>query len=376
MANVRAAPEFLTPNVGQLIDGFAGRSGEGDLYHPDRRYHLHRRNRVYVWKKHMEQELKDTILRGLIIPAITCHVSTAAGSLQKREIMDGGNRITALRNILNDPLLTPVEREKIRTFTIGIHVLYDLTPVEMRIQFRRLNKSVKVSDGQLYAMSEDDSPLVREALAFLNDDDYPLRARITKHFCDTKNVDNSKRDMLANAVALISGVCHGVDFLTKSFDVQDAHVASTTPIDRNNVVAVLGIMFDIFDMADATEPLTNNKKRRAQFTIGKLGPIIYDYHTDVDDLDTKWYRYIVAVRQHPDAAEASAISGAQNMTANRHLRVSTKVHIYLEEGRIASKEELSSITHETEAAGGAAEETEEAEGETEEEEDGESEELE
>lgn len=364
MAEVRA-PEIQNITVGQLIGGFAGRYGEGELYHEGRLYHLHRRNRVYVWKKEMEQALKDTMMRGLIIPAITCHVSTAAGSLQKREIMDGGNRITALRNILNGPL-TPEEREIIRAFPISVQILYDLSPNDMRILFRRLNKSVKVSDGQLYAMSEGDSVLVREALAFLNDDDYPLRDRITKHFCDTRNVDNSKRDMLANAVALISGVCHGVEFLTKSFDVQDAHVASTTSIDRYRIVEVLGIMFDIFDMANATEPLTNNKKRRAQFTIGKLGPIIYDYHTDVDDLDTKWYRYIVAVRQHPDAAEASAMSGAQNMTANRHLRVSTKVHIYLEEGRIASKEELSSITHE--AAGGAEE--------TEEEEDGESEELE
>jgi hypothetical protein len=216
----------------------------------------------------------------------------------------------------------------------------------MRILFRRLNKSVKVSDGQLYAMSEGDSPLVREALAFLNDDDYPLRDRITKHFCDTREADNSKRDMLANAVALISGVIYGVHFLTKSFDVQDVHVSSSTLIVRDNVVAVLGIMFDIFDDADDTEPLTNNKKRRAQFTIGKLGPIIYDYHTDIDDFDTKWSDYLVAVRQHPDAAEASAMSGAQNMTANRHLRVSTKVHIYLEEGRIASKEELKDITHE------------------------------
>lgn len=345
MAEQRA-PEIQNITVGVLIDGFAGRFDEGELYRPSRLYHLHRRNRIYVWKKEMEDALKDTMMRGLIIPAITCHVSTQQGSLQKREVMDGGNRITALRNILNGPL-TADERERIRSFPISIHILYDLSPNDMRILFRRLNKSVKVSDGQLYAMSEDDSLLVKEALAFLDDSDYPLRDQITTHFCDTRGVDNSKRDILANAVALISGVIHGVGYLTKSFDEQDNHVASTTPIDRDKIVEVLGIMFDIFDMVDEQEPLTNKTKRRAQFTIGKLGPIIYDYHGKVSDFDTKWCEYMIAVRQHPDAEEASSISGAQNMTATRHKRVSTKVSIYLSDQRFASKEELRDITHES-----------------------------
>ncbi len=354
----RQPPSYQTEIVFDLMEQFAGRCTDGTDYHPSKLYHLDRRNRVYVWKKEMEQALKDTMTRGLIIPAITCHVSTQPGSAQKREVMDGGNRITALRNILRDPSLTPDERRKIERYKISIHVIYDLTPVEIRIMFRRLNKSIKVSDGQLYAMSEDDSPLVREALAFLNDDDYPLRDRITKHFCDTRYFDNSKRDMLANSVALISGIIHGDDCLTKSFDAQDAHIASSEPIDRDTIVEVLGIMFDIFDMVEEQEPLTNKTKRRAQFTIGKLGPIIYDYHNQVNDFDTKWCDYMVAVRQHPDAAEASAISGAQNMTATRHKRVSAKVSIYLTEGRFASKEELSGIKHETDVEEGEEEEDE------------------
>jgi hypothetical protein len=355
MAESRA-PEMQNITVGQLIASFAGRPTDGTSYRPGRLYHLHRRNRVYVWKKHMQQSLQDTMLRGLVIPAITCHVSTKPGSLQHREVMDGGNRITTLRNIVDDPSLMPDERRKIEAFPISISILYDLTPVDMRILFRRLNQSVKVSDGQLYAMSVDDSLLVQEAQAFLDDDDYPLREQITKHFCITPRIDNSKKDMLANAVALISGVLYGVDCLTKSFDEQDAHVSSTTPIDKNKINNVLGIMFDIFDMVDEQEPLTNKTKRRAQFTIGKLGPIIYDYHTQVDDFEDKWCKYLVAVRQHPDAAEASAISGAQNMTATRHKRVSAKVDIYLSERRFASKEELKGIRHEDDEEGEEGEE--------------------
>jgi hypothetical protein len=199
-------------------------------------------------------------------------------------------------------------------------------------------------------MSEEDSPLVQEALAFLNDDHYPLREKITMHFFDTRNADNDGKCHLENVIALLSGVIYGVNFITKSYNIQEPKIESQDPIDRSTIVEVLDSILEIFTMADQQHPLQDGRKRRGQWSVGKwLGAILYDILTHIDALQTiqeKWSNYIVAFRRDEEGAEeATKLGGAQNLTATRYKKICTKVDIYLRDRRIATDVELAEIHH-------------------------------
>jgi hypothetical protein len=342
--------ENIQTTIAQLNRDFSGRLGSHD-YNESKRIHIHRRNRPFVWKKEMQDKLLDSILKGYYIPPIIC-CSKITGSAEIREVMEGGNRITTFRKILSDEvrLLTPEERHCVESHPITLVVMRGLTSYDQRIMFRRLNKNVTVSDGQLYSMSEDDSPLVKEALAFLNDDDYPLRDKITKHFFDTRAVDNDGKSNLANAVALVSGAIHGVEFITKSYNIQEPMIDSQEPINRIMVVKILGSLLDTFDMADEEHLLQDKRKHRGQWSVGKwTGAILYDCLThqgEIRSIQEKWAKYIGSVRREEEGAEqATELGGAQNLSASRYKKICTKVDIYLRDRRIATDLELAHILH-------------------------------
>jgi len=340
--------ETIQTSVGSLNAEFSGRMNTPD-YDETKRTHIHRRNRAYAWSIKMQRDLLDSILRGFYIAPIICSTRIIQGPrpVERREVMDGGNRITTFRNILLDKvrILTLEERQKVMSFPITVVVTSLMESRDQRDMFQRLNKSVTVSDGQLYAMS-DDSPLVQEALSLLNDDDYPLRGIISTIFFDTQHKDNDGRNNLANAVALVSGALHGPDHITKSYVMQEDFLDEGVVISRERVVEVLTHIFDIFTQVDRTHPI-DGRKRRGQWNVGKyLGAMMYDYLTNRET--EKWIVYLTAVRtERPLAEEAIKLGGAQNLTANRYKRVCAKVHIYLTENRIATDEELKPIVHDT-----------------------------
>lgn len=350
-------PENISTTIGQLNADFSGRRGTPD-YDETKLYHIHRRNRAFVWSKAMQLGLKDSMRQGFYIPSIICCVHIVCDGhgnhVERREIMDGGNRTTTMRNILNGSLeaLSDADRRIVESFPITIVLVRGLTPSQQRNMFRRLNKNVKVSDGQLYAMSEEDSPLVQEAMAFLNDDDYPLRAEITKHFGDTRDDDTTGKGLLANAVAIISGIVHGVNFLTKSFNRQEeaGFVESGEEIPRDDILFILREIFDIFDMADAKCAIHGKRRHRAQFTVGKyLGAMIYDLLTSSDtvSLKEKWASYLSKYRREIDGVEeAIKIGGAGNLTATKYKKICVKVGIYLRDGSIATDDDLYEVRHE------------------------------
>jgi hypothetical protein len=340
--------ENTNMTIHQLNESFSGRIGTPQ-YDSRKLVHIHRRNRPYVWNLDMQTKLLDSVLQGYYVPPIICSHSIV-DSVERREVMEGGNRITTFRRILNDEVrpLTLEERMKIQMSSITVVVMRGLTPKQQREMFRRLNKNIKVSDGQLYSMSEDDSPLVKEAFALLNADDHPLRQLITKHFFDTRNADNDGKKQLENAVALISGAIHGPNYISKSYNVQETKVESQEPIHRKDVVSVLKDIIDIFELADQKQPLNDSRKRRAQWNVGKLlGAMLYDYHTsESDGICQKWATYIAMVRRYEiGAEEAVKMAGAQNLTATRYKRICVKVDIYVRERRLASDLELASVVH-------------------------------
>lgn len=331
-----ASIDYLTTTIYDLNNDFAGRIGS-DGYDGSKRYHIHRRNRAYVWTDDMRRKLLDSILNGYYIPPIIC-----AEIDGKRQILDGGNRITTFRIILEKDvpnLDTKLKQKTVENKQIQVVVMKNLTHADIREQFRRLNKNVKVTSGHLYAMSMDDSPLVKEAISLLEDASHPLRDIITRNFFDTssqseKDKDEKSRRNLENAVALISGSLYGKDFITKSFDRQEEKI--NLSVDRERVVYVLGEVFGIFDKVSAIVPLTDGRRPRGQWPIGKyMAFILYDLLEHPEAAEQKWIDYLVKVRKNePYAEQASEVKGAQNLNESKLKKVSRRVSFYLKEGRL------------------------------------------
>jgi hypothetical protein len=350
-SNVALRTENIQTTISQLNADFAGRT-DMPAYDESRLIHIHRRNRAYVWNKDMQEGCLDSILKGYYIPPIIC-CSVIRDGRERREIMEGGNRVTTFRRILNEDIrdLSAEERRTVEAHPITLVVMRNLTPLQQRQMFRRLNKNIRVSDGQLFAMSIDDSPLVAEAHALLNDNDHPLRESMTTLFFDSRLGDTAAQNNLSNAVALVSGAAHGVHYITRSFNMQEQKVEDQTPISRAVVVDRLGKVFEIFRMANRSTPLTDKRRMKGQFNVGKwLGAILYDLLMNPDDtrqIQDKWTTYILRARQagYADAEAASTIAGAQNLTPNLLKKISTKVEIYINHNRIATEVEMRTIVH-------------------------------
>lgn len=347
----RPSTDNLQTTISALNADFAGRRGSPD-YDDSKLIHIHRRNRAFVWNREMQERCLDSILKGYYIPPIIC-CSDIRNNHECREVMEGGNRITVFRMILNGEIraLTPEERSIVERHPITLVVMRNLTHRQKKEMFRRLNKNVKVTDGQLFAMSEDDSPLIQEAVALLNADDYPLRDDITACFFDTRGKDNDGCTNLSNAVALVSGALHGPDFITKSFNVQEPMIESNVPVDRARVVTILGHVLEVFRAADRRHPLEDKRRRKGQWAVGKwLSVILYDILMNPDEIrliQDKWATYLVKVRRG-DAGSATLQSAriwGGNLTADRHYRISTMVDIYLRDNRVLTGEEVIVYRH-------------------------------
>ena len=343
--------ENVQTTISALNDNFSGRIGD-DTYDATKTIHIHRRNRAYVWNNEMQKKCLDSIVNGYYIPPIICN-SRIVNGREIREVMEGGNRITTFRRIIEGKVspLTDEQRRLVDRFPITVVVMKDLSTQQQRDMFRRLNKNVRVTDGQLYAMSEDDSRLVREAVALLEDDQYPLRQRITDTFFDTREIrgDDGKKN-LAAAVALVSGCIYGVDHIVKSFDKQETVVSSDVPIDRNKVVETLTHVLDIFKKADEIEELTDGRRRRGQWALQfRLGPMLYDVLTNPDTVavQDKWVKFLVKVRRNlagnEDAVRVKVSS--HQLCPNLFKKISTKVQIYVDQNRLATDEELQNVIH-------------------------------
>jgi hypothetical protein len=330
-------------------------------YVPERLYRLHRRQRADVWKHEHRLKLLDSILRGRYIPPIITH-ETVEGREIHRDILDGGNRISAIRRILEGEvrLLTDEERRTVERYMITVVVLRNLTPTDIRIQFRLLNRVVRVSAGHLYHMSAEDSPLVVYAYSLMNEGDSPLRLRILELFGENALKDNASRGGLENVVALCAGAQHGVTHLTRSFDINEDILS--LPLNRDLIETRLGLAFTAIERANALMPVgwvADGRVMKGEFNIGRyLAAILYDLlphgtlgeigyepappNTDV--VLTKWARIIAEARQEvPGALLAVTVPGAQNLNGRKLRKISRQVDFYLANGRMPTDRELTDI---------------------------------
>lgn len=244
-------------SLGMINSNFAGRVGTLG-YDGSKMFHIHRKNRPFVWPPKKQELFLDSILRSYDVQSIVCSIKTEDGRTMYN-LLDGGNRITTVRKILNDEIrvLTPQERMKVERYTVNLVVQSNMSEKDEREMFRRAANGVKPTDGHLYKMSEIDSHLVQLAVMILEDRTFPHRALMTQVMCDTTPTDHGEsRDTksqanLANMVALISGLMNGPDFITKSFDRQYRWVDAVTPINRDILFRKIHNILSIFKEADS-----------------------------------------------------------------------------------------------------------------------------
>lgn len=325
-----------------LNESFSGRN-EANFpggYHPERVYCLHPRQRAEVWRQEHRMKLLESILLGRYIPPIIVH-EVIENNRIRRDILDGGNRVSAVRRILASDL-TPDQRYRVESYVINIVVLRGLDAFGIREQFRLLNKSVRVTDGHLYYMSREDSPLVDYACRLMETEDHPLRSRVVELFSENVLQDTDSRGGLANIIALLAGAQYGVGHITRSFDINGDIL--TEPLNAHAIETTLRIAFSAVARANEMSPIQDWRVRKGEFNIGKyLGVILYDLAIGREPVATidKWGTIIARVRGgSADALNAVTMKGAQNLNARKMSQISFQVDFFLEHGVLATDAQI------------------------------------
>jgi len=345
-------------------------------YDPSRRYRLHRRQRAEVWKHEHRAKLLESILHCRYIPPIIAHEVVDNGRVHC-DILDGGNRISAIRRILEggEFVLTEENRRAVERYTITVVVLRNLSPQEIRIQFRLLNRVVRVSHGHLYHMSAEDSPLVTYAYDIMTNPQNPLRPRILELFSQSVLTDTASKGTLESVVALCAGAQHGPCHITRSFDINEPVLA--LPVNPELIETRVGLACTAIARANAEMPadwVQDGRVARGEFNIGRyLGAILYDLlphgtpgeptyepaPADTDVVLAKWARVIARARQgEPGALLAVTVKGAQNLNPRKLRKISKQVDFFLAHGRMPTEPELAELVRVV-APGADPEESEE-----------------
>lgn len=341
---------------------FTGRDTPGfpGGYEPARLYRLHRRQRAEVWKHDHRAKLLESILHRRYIPPVITHETVDEGVIH-RDILDGGNRISAVRRILDggEFELTEADRRAVERYTITVVVLRDLSPQQIRIQFRLLNRVVSVRAGHLYHMSAEDSPLVGYAYDLMTNPANALRPRIVELFTENALKDNASKGTLENVIALCAGAQHGILHLTRSFDINEPVLS--LPINRELIETRLGLAFTAIERANALMPVgwvADGRVKKGEFNANRyLAVILYDllphgtpgqvgYEPAPSTTDLvlgKWARIIAEARQElPGSQSKLAVEDAARKGKGLR-KVSKQVDFYLANGRMPAEAELAEM---------------------------------
>jgi hypothetical protein len=347
--------EPITLALRDLDRQFSGRTERGfpGEYNPGALYLLHPRQRAEVWKREHQEKLLESILLGRYIPPIIVHEVIENNTL-RRYILDGGNRMSAVRRILRETVraLSPDELRRVESYTITVVVLRGLDAAEIREQFRLLNRVVRVTDGHLYFMSREDSPLIDYACVLM-DGEHPLRAQITELFGEVVLQDTDSRGNLANLMALLAGAQHGLGprtatgkypqcHITRSFDINCDILG--LPLNEALIETRLRMCFAAFEQANALQPMPDARVRKGEFNVGRyLGVMLHDLAIGRDPMVTvtKWSRTIANVRDGNEVmANAITMKGAQNLNYRKMSQISFQVDFALEHRRMPNEVEL------------------------------------
>jgi hypothetical protein len=343
MANTNMRVNQTTSPLDDYLDQFAGRE-HMQGYDPTKRIRIAEYQRDFVWSIDMCRMFVESILRGFPVPLIV---------ICNDEIMDGGNRSTALmlfRNnrfqvTVNDwtgnytELLTnPVLWGRWSRCQIPTTVVTNATDDEKATIYENYNRGVTLKLGQLLE-ARSYRPLVDMAAAMIGRGRttvFPFPSLIQKVWQRTWSTSTTRRE-LAFAFQIITASIFGTAHFHTQFTEHFRTITNTEERDID-----LNRLHTICQVIEEADPQDIVPRRRKKMCFEKfVGAMIHDIHADDYEFErfrTKWVRLFEQAYTRLETYQITAI--AENIgtaRANNRLRfaaISQNVSGFLDNMRI------------------------------------------
>jgi hypothetical protein len=242
--------------------------------------------RAFVWSNAKGELLMESLMEGLPLPSIL--VSASRGDPYET-LEDGLQRLTTVSRCRKDQIKIPssdgtlrkfselsqIERERLESYQITV-ICYKNATQEQRIRiFDRFQNGAALTTGERYHAIASLSPLVTYVKQTIMTKGQGLHDRGSEVW-GMRGGEDKKRKDLTSAVALVLGLAHGPEEITKKYDYIVEHNLLTKPFDEAGVTKDLERIIEIYEEVDRLKPIIGRKNKNDQWNLGTtLGYIAY-----------------------------------------------------------------------------------------------------
>jgi len=292
--------------MSRLSFKFSGRSIKNII--EDECIKIPEHQRPEMWDKKRQSRLIETVMGGRPIPNLTLNFTIMDGK-RIYWLEDGQQRYISLLKFRDNKIswndkffkdLTEDQRIQFLTYELPIITYENATRKEIIEIFDSLQSGMPLSPGHRFH-ARLDSPLVKYAIDRLLSPDKGFYARATAVWGEhSQKKDTKTKKSLMNAMAIVGGVVHGVEYITTSYDILGEML--DIPFDEVKADSRLDALLKVYEAADAQHPITLTDRKK-QWNVGKLtGYILATLLTNgmPNDIATKWTEYIVNIRNGND----------------------------------------------------------------------------
>jgi hypothetical protein len=295
--------DIVTKNVREILNDWVNDA----IRIPD-----HQRDEI--WPAKRKEALIENCMLGLPMPNITFR-HTIEGSLEINWLEDGQQRCWSLRRFFQNEVawrgkyykdLTLDEQIRFLTYKVHVLVFRNATKEQTITIFDNFQNGVALTPGQRFHARQATLlvDFARKSLLIPGSGFYD---RATSVWGPHKHTDDKKqKNFLKNAMALIGGAAHGVEYITTSYDLLGPIL--TKEFDEEVAHDRIDALLSIFEEADAQHPVTLGAKKK-QWPAGNInGFILYSlimFPDHRDSLVEGWVNFLVQLRRGEKALKTS-----------------------------------------------------------------------
>ena len=289
----------------------------GDICIPE-----HQRN--YVWKPEKAVLFIISCLYNIPCPSIIVREVSMDGGGTIFEVEDGQQRLTTLKNFMNDKFkvnnkkyseLSEIEKDHIKNYEISVTKVKNATYEQIIVMFDRLQNGSNLTCGErIHANAT--KPFVdftQKMLMKINEDVGECYERMRSVWGNSKRVDNRYAE-LTNCTALMNGIVHGWSKssnrkpgnygISRKYEELLPNILKPISDDMKcDAKKFLDKLFQIYEEAALRKPLLGNEDNIVQGEQRKIGnftgAIVYSLKTNPDDQERireEWVKFIVMYR--------------------------------------------------------------------------------
>jgi hypothetical protein len=270
--------------------------------------------RGYVWTKKHQLAFINSVFQGIPTQSI----------IQKQDsvmsLEDGQQRLTTLRNFMDDALCVPTitncsgkfsemkdnEKNEIRMYQFSVTTYYNASTAQTIQIFDRFQNGVALKVGERIHSMIAISPLVSFVKRTLMTSDIGLHNRASLVW-GVRDGEDKGRLQLLNATALCAGLAYGIKAITKKWsDFQDNNYLSRD-VDENKVLPLLNVILSIYEAVGKVRPKCNKKNLtkilNTYWDVGKVtGYIAYSllaFPDNIKILMDGWITFLIDAEVNP-----------------------------------------------------------------------------